>query len=104
MPRETSSGKLLGVVVANVKAIRDINANVLGVHPRMNIRGICVLDKVESTDFGAHAALEYSEDQENLSDPQKNQVRDIISSDLANAFSPIQGESSIFRSRDADDA
>ena len=89
-PRERTAGKFVGVVVANVKALRDIYAYIRGVHPRKSIRGICVLDKVEGGDFDAHAALEYSEDQGDLSDPQKDQVRDIIASDLANKFSPIQ--------------
>ena len=60
-----------------------------GTTPIIHGRAVCVLDKVSQQDHDGHAALEYSESQEELTPKQKSKCRPLIQADLADAFGEI---------------
>jgi hypothetical protein len=86
---EASLGRLIGVARAEVGALRAIPYIFDDVKPPVTGNAVCVLDKVVQGDHDGHAALEYSESQEQLSPKQKNIVRQKINADIADAFGEI---------------
>jgi hypothetical protein len=82
-------GKCLGVARANVAILRAIRFEVPGTTPTINGRAACVLDIVSQADHDGHAALEYSESENALTQKQKSKCRPLIHADLAEAFGEI---------------
>ena len=86
---EPNFGKCLGVARASAAALRAIRFEIPGTLPIAGGRAICVLDKVGSGDHDGHAALEYSEAINRLTEKQKSRYRPLIHADLAEAFGKI---------------
>ena len=82
-------GKCLGITRANVAALRAIQFEVSGAIPTIRGRAVCVLDKVGQEDYDGHAALEYSETEEGLTQKQKERYRPLIHAELADTFGEI---------------
>jgi hypothetical protein len=97
-PKETAGDKFLGIARCNVQKLRDITVSVPGAHPTREIRGVCVIDLVEHTDFDAHAILKYHDDHLSIApfQGQVRTVRDIIASDLVNIFNGILSIDTVF--------
>lgn len=70
-PLEASLGKLIGVARAEVGALRAIPYIFDDVKPPLTGKAVRVPDKVVQGDHNGHAALEYSESQEQLSPSKK---------------------------------
>jgi hypothetical protein len=98
-PGETAQGQLVGVARADVAALRQIPYVIEGTQPALTGRGVCVLDKVAIGDHDGHAALEYSESQDQLTPKQKNIARQQINADLAEIFGPVISTDVAFRYR-----
>jgi hypothetical protein len=67
-------GECVGITRANVAALRAISFEVPGTTPTISGRAVCVLDKVSQEDYHGHAALQYSELEERLTQKQKENV------------------------------
>jgi hypothetical protein len=88
---------LKGVVVCAAYVLRGLLVAVPHSTPPTQIRAVCVLDKVEPSDHGGHAALEYCETQQNITNQQtKSMLRAEIGLALASAFSEILTPDSVF--------
>ena len=78
-----TQGSLLGIARASVSALRSLGFVIEDVEWR---RAVCVLDKVTDLDFDAHAALGYADNQQELGQKQKANLRARIRADLADIF------------------
>lgn len=97
-PKEAAGDKFLGIARCNVQKLRDIKVSVPGAHPPKEVRGVCVIDLVEQTDFDAHAVLKYHDDHVSITPfpGQVQTVRDIIASDLVNLFNGTLSMDAVF--------
>ena len=88
-PRRDAGSRVHGVSVASAHMLRSLPATLPGANPPMRMRAVCVLDKVVPGDHDGHAALQYSEEQNDITAKQKARLRSLIAADLANVFSPV---------------
>jgi hypothetical protein len=96
-PQSAIRGSFIGVVRAEVRALREIQFSFRSV----DYRAVCVTDKVTQYDYDAHAALGYSENQEALVKPKdKKIVRATIHADLADRFGNIINLDEVFTPSD----
>lgn len=91
-PLISKMGPLVGVVAARVQKIREIvyDANA------QSRRAICVTDKVTADDYDAHAALGFAENQQDLTDKQKMNIRATIRANLADVFGELVSITQLF--------
>jgi hypothetical protein len=88
-PAQKNWGDLVGVARVDVGTLRNIPYEIAGSAPVLRGRGVCVLDRVVPGDHDGHAALEYSESLDRLSDKQRGIIRSRINGDIAEAFGEI---------------
>jgi hypothetical protein len=86
---------LRGVVVCTAYILRGLH--IPYATPPTQMRAVCVLDKVEPDDHDGHAALEYCETQQDITNQQtKGLLRGEIAVVLASAFGEIRTPDSVF--------
>lgn len=97
-PQSSARGSFLGIVRAEVGALREIEFKFRNAHHR----AVCVTDKVTRYNYDAHAALGYSENQDALEMKQKDKqiIRATIHADLADKFGNIVHLDDVFTPND----
>jgi hypothetical protein len=88
-PAINQRGCLIGIAQAVASSIRSINISLPAVRSAASQQAFCVLDKVSPYDFDGHAAIEYSEVQDQLTSKQKATIRERIRADLADVFGRV---------------
>ena len=92
-----ASDPLKGVVTCATSVLRGLLVPLPNATPPAQIRAVCVLDKVEPLDYDGHAALEYCEDQQSITNQQtKALLRAGIAVALVSAFGEIRATDSVF--------
>lgn len=95
-PAKARGETAVGASVIEAKTIRHIVVALDDGHQKRNVRGACVLDKVDLEDHNSHAALKGCTKYGAISDKQLGKLRLQFASDLAKKFGPIQHLQSIF--------
>jgi len=85
-------GTLVGISCADVSRIRKLRTDIRTSSGSVNVRSLCILDKVEEGDYDGHATTGYGEGTapQGIGQTYLGKVRLTIRLDLANEFSNIE--------------
>ena len=84
-------GAFLGIVCADAEKIRRILVPIPTSSGEKMVRGVCVLDRVESDDYDAHATAGYAEATNTVTGKNRGTVRSKVRLALAQQFGEIRG-------------
>lgn len=93
-PKNDNGQVFRGVVVASALELR--NKKVSLDQPKIEMRAVCVLNKVEVGDIPGHAALQFCQSQDGLTEPQRARIRAVIAAELVELFGAVRPIEMVF--------